>query len=46
MLAAQHKLLEKFEDELSNNDALNPTALYDMLNSILEERINLEKKLN
>jgi len=41
---AQQKLIEKFEDELSNTDSLNPTQIYDMLNTVIEERVTLEKK--
>ena len=44
MMFSQQKQIEKFEDELSNNENMNPTVLYEMMNSIIEERVSLEKK--
>jgi len=41
----QHQQLEKFESELNNPSGINATLLYDMVSSIIDERINLEKKV-
>jgi len=41
----QHGQLEKFESELGNPSGINATLLYDMVSNIIEERINLEKKV-
>lgn len=46
MSFGQQQQIEKFEKELNSNLGLNATMLYDMLSSIIEERVNLEKKVN
>ena len=40
----EHQQIENFEIELNNTAGMNATVLYDMLSSIIEERISLEKK--
>lgn len=44
MSFSHHQQIEKFEEEL-NNPGMNATALYDMLSSVMDERVNLEKKV-
>lgn len=36
-------MIELFEEELTRESAMNPSQLYDMLFSLIEERVNLEK---
>ena len=46
MSFGQQQQIEKFEKELNSNLGLNATLIYDMMASIIEERVNLEKKTN
>jgi hypothetical protein len=37
------KQIERFEDELSRVSGINPSTIYDMLTTLIEERVNVEK---
>lgn len=40
---AQNKMIERFEEELTKSSGINPSILYEMISSLIEERINAEK---
>lgn len=40
---ATNKQIEKFEDELSKVSGINPSNVYDMISSLIEERVHAEK---
>jgi hypothetical protein len=43
---AQNKQIERFEEELTKSSGINPSVLYEMISSLIEERINVEKSNN
>ena len=41
--SSDNKMIEKFEEELTRENAINPSNIYDMIFSLIEDRVNLER---